>query len=99
MHKITWKKDPDLPQGFQDSNSGIIGKTMITVRGFLSRQKGDPGKGDKYSRGFLKKVWDLDLSKPGASWGDFPELAAVARHGLSGVVVNVRLHCVRSCAL
>jgi N-acetylneuraminic acid mutarotase len=92
MLRITWKKGPDLPQGLQDNGAGIIGKALISVGGFCSGQKDVPGKPDKYPRGFLKKVWGLDLSQPGARWNDLPDLPA-ARRGPACVAVDASLYC------
>lgn len=93
MLTITWKKGPDLPRGFQDSSGGIIGRTLITVAGFCQGQKSVPGKPDKYPRGFLKKAWGLDLSKPDASWNDLPEYPGAARQGLYCAAVNQKVYC------
>jgi N-acetylneuraminic acid mutarotase len=93
MLTITWKKGPDLPQGFQDSSGGIIGSTLITVAGFGQGQKGVSGKPNRYPRGFLKRAWGLDLSKPEASWNDLPEFPGPARQGLFCAPVTQELYC------
>jgi hypothetical protein len=93
MLRITWKKGADLPQGLQDSGAGIIGETLVSVGGFGRGQKDVPGKPDKYPRGFLKKAWGLDLSKPDARWSDLPELPAVPRQGLACIAVSGKFYC------
>jgi hypothetical protein len=93
MLKITWKKGPDLPQGLQDSSGGIVGRTLVSVAGFCRGQKDVPGKPAKYPRGFLKKVWGLDLSKPDAGWADLPEFPGAARQGLFCAAIDQKLYC------
>src|SRR5437016_6422413 len=44
MIDIDWKKGPDLPRGFQDSDGGIIDDTLISVGGFCSGQNNLPEK-------------------------------------------------------
>jgi N-acetylneuraminic acid mutarotase len=90
---ITWKKGPNLPQGFQDSDGGILGDTLISVAGFCGGNKTTPGKPDTYPRGFLKKVFGLDLSAPGATWRSLPEFPGTARQELSCIVVDEKLYC------
>ena len=34
--KIDWAPGTDLPQGFQDSDGGVIGRTLVTACGFCS---------------------------------------------------------------
>src|SRR4051812_12953416 len=36
MLKIAWSRGPNLPQGFQDSDGGFIGDTLVTAGGFCS---------------------------------------------------------------
>lgn len=98
---ITWKKGPDLPQGFQDSNAGIVSNMLVTACGFCSgKQVGlvpetqtIPGKEGKYPRGFLKKTWALDLSHPGTGWRAFPDFPGAARQHSLSTVVDDRLYC------
>ncbi len=93
MLSIAWKRGPDLPQGFQDSDGGILGETLISVGGFCSGQKGGPGKTDRYPRGFLKRVWGLSLTGKGRGWTELPEFPGAARQGLDAVVVGDQLYC------
>ncbi len=59
MLGITWTRGPNLPQGFQDSDAGIIDNTLITATGFCTGQYDVPGKPSTYPRGFLQKTWGL----------------------------------------
>src|SRR5262245_51899481 len=90
---ITWQKGPNLAQGFQDSDGGVIGDTLISVGGFCSGQKGVPCKPGNYPRGFLKKVWGLSLKEQIARWEELPDFPGTARQGLDAVVVNDQLYC------
>jgi N-acetylneuraminic acid mutarotase len=93
MLSIAWKRGPDLPQGFQDSDGGVVADALISVGGFGSGQKGVPGKPDRYPRGFLRKVWGLSLADKRATWRELPEFPGVARQGLDAVVVGDQLYC------
>src|SRR5262245_50468004 len=90
---IAWQKGPNLPQGFQDSDGGVVGDTLVSVGGFCSGQKGVAGKPGKYPRGFLKRVWGLALKEEKAGWRELPEFPGAARQGLDAVVVNDQLYC------
>ena len=89
---ITWRLGPAMPQGLQDSDGGIVDNTLISIGGFCSGQKDVPGKLDKHPRGFLRKVWGLDL-KTNDRWRDLPEFPGNARQGLDAVVVGDELYC------
>jgi N-acetylneuraminic acid mutarotase len=91
MLGITWSRGPDLPQGFQDSNGGIIGNTLITACGFCSGRDNDKKPG-KYPRGFLKKVWALDLANEAGGWKDLPEFPGAARQGLLAAPIGDSLY-------
>jgi N-acetylneuraminic acid mutarotase len=94
MLKIDWKKGPSLPQGFQDSDGGIVDNTLITVCGFCGGGKsGVPGKETKYPRGFLTKTWGLDLSNPQRGWHTLPDFPGAARQELFAIVVDGALYC------
>ena len=82
MLQITWHKGPNLPQGFQDSDGGIVGGYLVTVAGFCQGRKDVPGKEHVYPRGFLRKAWGLDLSAPEAGWSELPDLPGPARQEL-----------------
>lgn len=90
---ITWQKGPNLPQGFQDSDGGIVGDTLITVAGFCSGQANVPGKETKYPRAFLRQAWGLDLKHPPSGWQTLPPWPGTARQELFGIVVADQLYC------
>ncbi|HOW73511.1 MAG TPA: hypothetical protein PKY77_23160 [Phycisphaerae bacterium] len=95
MLRIAWKKGTSLPQGVQDSAIGIIDDRLILVGGFCAGRDKDavPGKPGKYPRGFLKKGWALNLKDPQASWVSLPDLPAIERQALAGIVVDEALYC------
>lgn len=94
MLRITWTRGPNLPQGFQDSDGGFIGNTLITAGGFCSGglDKDNLEKPGKYPRGFLKKVWGLDISADKGQWQTLPDFPGDARQGLFAAVVNDQLY-------
>ncbi len=94
MLSIEWSPGVDLPQGFQDSDGGLIGKTLITACGFCSGglEEDNRQKPGKYPRGFLKKVWGLDLDQPGSKWNALPEFPGAARQGLFSARVGDELY-------
>jgi len=92
MLAITWSRGPDLPQGFQDSNGGVAGNILITVCGFCSGRDNDKKPG-RYPRGFLRKVWGLDLADERAGWKELPQFPGAPRQGLSAAVVKDVLYC------
>lgn len=85
---ITWRKGPDLPQGFQDSDGGIVGGQLVTVAGYCAGQTDIPGKQHTYPGGFLRRVWSLDLQHPAQGWWDLPSFPGAARQELFGLVVE-----------
>jgi hypothetical protein len=92
MLRITWRRGPNLPQGFQDSDGGFLGTKLITVGGFCQGSD-DNLKLGHYPRGFLKKVWAFDLADPTAGWAELPDYPATARQGLMAAVVGEALYC------
>lgn len=94
MLKIVWSRGPNLPQGFQDNDGGIIGTELITVGGFCSGglKEDNRRKPGRYPRGFLKKAWSLDLSDPKPGWRPLPEFPGAARQGLSAARVANQLY-------
>jgi N-acetylneuraminic acid mutarotase len=92
MLKISWKRGPSLPQGFQDSFGGVIDDTLVTACGFCTGfdlvEK--PGK---YPRGFLRKAWGLNLRSPTGRWRELPDFPGHPRQGPFGAVVGRRLYC------
>jgi N-acetylneuraminic acid mutarotase len=94
MLKIDWSRGPNLPQGFQDSDGGFLGTSLVTACGFCSgglpednRQK--PGR---YPRGFLKNVWSLDVAAATPRWEVVPAFPGTARQGLFSAVVDDGLY-------
>lgn len=99
MLSITWQKGPNLPQGFQDSDGGILNNTLVTVGGFCqgtsgwdNREQLDSQKPGIYPRGFLKKTWGLNLQSPDAGWQCLPDFPGAARQELFSITVNDRLY-------
>lgn len=95
MLSIDWHKGPNLPQGFQDSSGGVIGNTLVTACGFCQGVNGWPRRKEleaqkpgRYPRGFLSKVWGLNLGDPGQGWRSMPDFPGVARQGLVGAVAD-----------
>jgi hypothetical protein len=93
MLSIAWKKGPNLPQGFQDSDGGILHNTLVTVDGFCSGATNVPGKAATYPRGFLRKVWGLDLHSLQSGWQRLPDFPGAARQELFAIVVDQQLYC------
>jgi hypothetical protein len=91
--RISWHKGPSLPQGFQDSDGGIVRGTLVSVGGFCSGQKNVAGKESRYPRGFWKKVWGLDLRAKDAAWQGLPDLPGDGRQELFAMVVRDQLYC------
>jgi hypothetical protein len=93
MVKITWSRGPNLPQGYQDSDGGFIGDDLISVCGFCSGRKEDNEKKPGiYPRGFLKKVWALNVADPKPHWQDLPPFPGAARQGLFAAKVGETLY-------
>jgi len=89
---ITWSRGPNLPQGFQDSNGGVVGNTLVSACGFCAGHDNDKKPG-KYPRGFLKRVWGIDLANQETGWVDLPEFPGAARQGLLSAVVGDAVYC------
>lgn len=90
--KIDWKVGPSLPQGFQDSDGGIIDDTLITTCGFCSGQSGIQGKDGKYPRNFLNKTWGLNLESPKDGWKSLPDFPGSTRQENAAIVVDNQLY-------
>jgi len=92
--KIDWDRGPDLPQGFQDSDGGIIHGALVTVGGFCSGglPEDNRRKPGRYPRGFLKKGWTLDLDADTRRWRSLPDFPGAARQGLSAARVGEALY-------
>jgi len=87
MLKITWTRGPNLPQGLQDGNVGVIGDTLVMACGFCGGRK-EPHKPERYPRGFLSKAWAIDLAHRDRGWSPLPDYPAAPRQGLGAVTVE-----------
>jgi len=85
--RISWERYPNPPQGFQDSDGGFLGSRLITVGGFCQGFDDDKKPG-RYPRGFLKRAWALDVSRPKEGWTPVPDFPGAARQGLSCIAVG-----------
>jgi len=87
---IDWSLGTDLPQGFQDSDGGLVGSHLITSCGFCSGGLEDDNrrKPGRYPRGFLTKTWALDLDHASPEWISLPDFPGAARQGLFSAVVE-----------
>lgn len=93
LFEIDWELGRNLPQGFQDSDGGFIGETLITACGFCSGglEEDNRRKPGIYPRGFLKKVWGLNVSDPLSQWVPLPDFPGEARQGVFSAIVDERL--------
>lgn len=92
---INWRKGPDLPIGFQDSDGGIIHGMLISVCGFGRGHVDDvvAGKEGKYPReSHLKNTFALNLNAPSKGWVSLPAFPAVGRKELFGINVGNDLY-------
>src|SRR5438874_9523486 len=70
---ISWRRGPDLPQAFQDSDGGIVDSTLITTCGYSDSGQTIPrGKEAKSPPGHHRKTWGLKLDDPAAKWETLP---------------------------
>ncbi len=94
MLRIEWSPGVDLPQGFQDSDGGLIGRTLITAGGFCSGglEEDNRQKPGKYPRGFLKRVWGIELDHLVPKWSPLPDFPGAARQGLFSARVGEELY-------
>jgi hypothetical protein len=94
MLKITWSRGANLPQGFQDSDGGIIGDHLITVGGFCSGGLNEDNrhKPGRYPRGFLDRAWRLDLTRRDVAWQQLPNFPGARRQALSAANVRDELY-------
>ncbi|MFN0056385.1 MAG: hypothetical protein ACKV0T_29925, partial [Planctomycetales bacterium] len=95
MLSIDWSRGPNLPQGFQDSDGGFLGETLITVGGFCSGglEEDNRQKPGRYPRGFMQKVWSWNRRAPADPWRVLPDFPGTARQGLFSAVVGDWLYC------
>lgn len=94
MLKVDWELGRNLPQGFQDSDGGFLGGTLITACGFCSGglEEDNRRKPGSYPRGFLQKTWGLNTSDKKAQWESLPDFPGSARQGVFSAVVDERLY-------
>jgi len=92
--KVDWSLGTDLPQGFQDSDGGVLGSQLITSCGFCSGglPEDNRRKPGRYPRGFLTKTWALDLEQKSPQWMPLPDFPGAARQGLFSAVVGEALY-------
>src|SRR6476620_2176307 len=89
---IAWRRGPDLPQAFQDSDGGIVDDTLITTCGYSdSGETAPPTKKEKSPVGHHKKTWGLRLRDPEKLWQVLPDYPGDPRQELCGVVVGKAL--------
>ena len=93
MLRIQWERGANLPQGFQDSDGGIIDSQLVTVGGFCGGglDEDNRRKPGRYPRGFLNQGWRLDLTQTDSQWTELPEFPGAARQGLSAAVLANRI--------
>lgn len=85
--QITWSAAPPMPQGMQDNDGGLIGNYLVMACGFC-HGRDDDWKPGVYPRGFLDKVWALDLKDEDAGWVRLPDFPGAPRQEMQGVSVN-----------
>ncbi len=93
MLAIAWSRGPNLPQGFQDSDGGVVGHTLVTACGFCQGKQQIASKPGRYPRGFLNKAWGLDLENPRKGWTRLPDFPGAARQEIFAIVVDNALYC------
>lgn len=87
MLQIDWSAGPPMPQGMQDNQLSRVGDWIVSTGGFCSGKDKDAKPG-KYPRGFLNKVWALNLRQEASGWVALPDLPAAPRQGMSGVGIQ-----------
>ncbi len=87
MLDITWSAGPPMPQGMQDNLVRPLGDWIVSVGGFCGGADNDWKRG-VYPRGFLNKVWGLDLRNEDKGWTDLPRLPGAKRQGMHGARVG-----------
>ena len=91
MITVTWSAAPPMPQGMQDNDGGIVGDYLVMACGFCHGYD-DDWKPGKYPRGFLKKVWALNLTREEQGWVELPDFPGCARQEMYGVSVHDALY-------
>lgn len=91
MIEFSWSAAPPMPQGMQDNAGGLIDNYLVMAGGFCGGFD-DSWKPGIYPRGWLKKVWALNLKNKEMGWISLPDIPGDARQGLFGVSVNNELY-------
>ncbi|MFH1738072.1 MAG: hypothetical protein ABIH23_03625 [bacterium] len=91
MLKFSWSAGPAMPQGMQDNHVALIDNWFISVCGFCGGHDGD-WKPGVYPRGFLNKVWGLDLAREKKGWVDLPPLPGAPRQAMQGIQFDNTLY-------
>lgn len=91
MLEFTWTAGLPMPQGMQDNHVTMIHGTLVSVAGFCGGNDED-WKPGKYPRGFLNKVWGLDLALEDQGWVDLPPLPGAPRQAMEGTRVGDNLY-------
>lgn len=92
MLEVTWSAGPPMPQGMQDNQVALIHSWIVSAGGFCGGYD-DDWKPGKYPRGFLNRVWGLNLTEMGEGWQALPPLPGAARQAMQGTRVNDALYC------
>jgi len=91
MLSFSWSAGPAMPQGMQDNHVSVIHNWLVSVGGFCGGYD-DDWKPGRYPRGFLNKVWGLDLGHEDKGWVDLPSLPGAPRQGMLGTRVEDSLY-------
>jgi len=91
MLELTWSAGVPMPQGLQDNAVQVIDNWLISVGGFCGGRDADWKKG-KYTRGFLNKVWGLNLKDKVSGWVELPSLPADKRQAMISTVINNKMY-------
>ncbi|MCD4693579.1 MAG: hypothetical protein K8R79_11745 [Calditrichales bacterium] len=91
MLEFNWSAGPAMPQGMQDNSVQVIDNWLVSVGGFCGGYE-DDWKPGIYPRGFLNKVWGLDLANEAAGWIELTPLPTTGRQGMVSVRVNNKLY-------
>ena len=91
MLDIAWSAGRPMPQGMQDNHVTLIHGWLISVCGFCGGADKD-WKPGRYPRGFLNKVWGLDLNDQKAEWMELPPLPGAPRQAMQGTRLGNALY-------
>lgn len=87
MIEFTWSAAPPMPQGMQDNQVTAIHGWIVSAGGFCGGYD-DDWKPGKYPRGFLNKVWGIDLAHQEKGWEELPALPGAPRQAMGGTRVQ-----------